>query len=87
MLNTKNLKMGPAEGSFTSHGGGFEDFNDRIKTQEEIALMVEKCFGDLEKLDMEQFKSITENKASDMLLTILNLMRMNLPCSENFYHY
>lgn len=71
----------------TQEGGGFEDFADRLRTQEEISHMVDACFGDREKLNLEDFQAISVNKSSDMLLTILNLLKIKLPCSENFFHY
>ena len=49
--------------------------------------MVEACFGEQDQLDLNQFQQIQENKTSDMLLSVLNLMREKLPCSENFYKY
>ena len=49
--------------------------------------MVDACFGDREKLNLEDFQAISVNKSSDMLLTILNLLKIKLPCSENFFHY
>lgn len=84
MLNLKNVKVRPQEGQYS---GGFEDFGDRIKTQEEIAEMVEVCFGKNTKLNLEEFQKISEDKSSDMLLVVLNILREKLPCSENFYNF
>jgi len=84
MLNLKNVKLKPQEGQYS---GGFEDFGDRIKTQEEIAEMVEVCFGKNAKLNLEEFQKISEDKSSDMLLVVLNILREKLPCSENFYNF
>ena len=84
MLNLKNVKVRPQEGLYS---GGFEDFSDRIKTQEEIAEMVEVCFGAKEKLNLDAFQKISESKSSDMLLVVLNILREKLPCSENFYNF
>lgn len=78
---------GPAEGTFTQTGGGFDQFEDRIKTQEEIAEMVEACFGDRDSLTLKEFQEISESRSSDMLVTILELLKNRLPCSENFYHF
>jgi len=55
ILNTKEIKTGPWEGVITSEGGGYEDFDARIKIQEQIAEMVEKCFGKKDKLNLEDF--------------------------------
>ncbi len=53
--NLKQINTGPKEGMITSAGGGFEEFDDRIKIQEEIAEMVEACFGDKTRLNLEEF--------------------------------
>jgi len=55
MLNLKNVTLGEKEGQLTQEGGGFEDFSDRLRTQEEISQMVDACFGDREKLNLEDF--------------------------------
>ena len=52
MLNLKNVKVRPQEGQYS---GGFEDFSDRIKTQEEIAEMVDVCFGTNKSLSLPDF--------------------------------
>ena len=49
--------------------------------------MTDACFEGKPKIDLAEFQSIIENKASDMLLTVMNIIRSKLPCSENFYHY
>lgn len=49
--------------------------------------MVDVCFGDKTTLNLEEFQKISENKSSDMLLVVLNLLREKLPCSENFYNF
>jgi len=49
--------------------------------------MVDVCFGKKDKLNLEEFQKISENKSSDMLLVVLNLLREKLPCSENFYNF
>lgn len=87
MINLKNVKVGEKEGLLTQEGGGFEDFQDRLRTQGEIQKMVDMCFDGKTKVDLTEFSKISEEKASDMLLSILNLLKMKLPCSENFYHY
>jgi hypothetical protein len=82
MMNNKEVKTGPQEGSFTTGGQGFENFNDRIQTQVEISDMMTACFCDKTRLNLEEFQSINENKSSDMLITILSLLKRSLPCSE-----
>jgi len=49
--------------------------------------MTTACFDGKEKINLQEFQGIIEHKASDMLLTVLNVLRTKLPCSENFYHY
>lgn len=85
ILNTKEVKTGPREGAITSEGGGYEDFDARIKIQEQISEMVSICFVKKEKLNLEEFQQIQENTSSDMLLNILNLLRMRLPCTDKFF--
>lgn len=45
------------------------------------------CFGDRTKINFKEFQKINEEIASDMLLSVLNLFRERLPCSENFWRY
>jgi hypothetical protein len=45
------------------------------------------CFGDKDKINFQDFSKINEEIASDMLLSVLNLFREKLPCSENFWRY
>ena len=43
------------------------------------------CFGDKERINFQEFSKINEEIASDMLLSVLNLFREKLPCSENYW--
>lgn len=46
------------------------------------------CFGDnKDTINFKDFQRINEEIASDMLLSVLNLFREKLPCSENFWRY
>ena len=45
------------------------------------------CFGDKVKINFEEFSLITEQKTSDMVLSVLSLLRERLPCSENYWRY
>lgn len=45
------------------------------------------CFGAREKINVEEFSSISEDSTSDMVLSVLNLLRERLPCSENYWRY
>lgn len=48
---------------------------------------LDHCFGDKVKITFKEFQNINEEIASDMLLSVLNLFREKLPCSENFWRY
>lgn len=45
------------------------------------------CFGEKIKINFEEFSLITEQKTSDMVLSVLSLLRERLPCSENYWRY
>lgn len=73
------------EGTFSQGGGGYDEFSTRVKIQEEISELLEMVFKDKEKIDLDQFQEINETISSDMLVTLLSLLRDKLPCSEKFY--
>lgn len=75
------------EGSFTQDGGGALDFNERVETLQEMYRILDICFGDKVKINFKEFSKINEEIASDTLLSVLNLFRQKLPCSENFWRY
>ena len=45
------------------------------------------CFGENTRINFEEFSLITEQKTSDMVLSVLSLLRERLPCSENYWRY
>ena len=49
--------------------------------------MLDICFGDKTKVNLEEFSSISEKQTSDMVLAVLSLLRERLPCSENYWRY
>ena len=49
--------------------------------------ILDHCFGSMDRIDLLQFKQITEEKSSDMVLAVLSLFRERLPCSENYWRY
>ena len=49
--------------------------------------ILEACFGQKQRIDLHQFKRITEQVTSDMVLSVLSLFRERLPCSENYWRY
>jgi len=75
------------EGMFSQEGGGDEEFSTRIKIQEEISELLDLVFEGKDKLGLEEFQKINEEHTSDMLVTVLTLLRDRLPCSETFYKY
>ena len=82
-------KDGPvqAEGKFTQEGGGATDYRERLDTMQEMYKILDMCFGTKEKITFKEFQKINEEISSDMLLSVLNLFREKLPCSENFWRY
>jgi Ca2+-binding EF-hand superfamily protein/RIO-like serine/threonine protein kinase len=86
MLKNEESKS-EKEGAFSQEGGGDEDFNSRIRIQEEISELLDLSFGKKDKLNLEDFQKINEDVTSDMLVTVLQLLRDKLPCSETFYKY
>lgn len=75
------------EGSFTQEGGGALDFNERVETLQEMYRILDICFDGKTKINFKEFSKINEEVASDTLLSVLNLFREKLPCSENFWRY
>lgn len=77
---------GGKEGIYNQEGGGVEDFSMRIKIQEEISQLLDLTFKKKDKINLEEFQEINENVTSDMLVTVLSLLKDKLPCSETFYN-
>lgn len=78
---------GNGEGKFTQEGGGADTFEERVESLEEMHLILDACFEDKDRINLEEFIIITEQKASDMVLSVLSLFRERLPCSENYWRY
>jgi Ca2+-binding EF-hand superfamily protein len=83
---TKNIPV-LGEGKFTQEGGGASDFNERIETLQEMFKILDICFQEKTQINFKEFQRINEEIASDMLLSVLNIFREKLPCSENFWRY
>ena len=83
---TKSIPV-QGEGKFTQEGGGAADFQERFETLQEMYKILDICFGDKDKINIKEFSKINEEIASDMILSVLNLFREKLPCSENFWRY
>ena len=75
------------EGKFTQEGGGATTFQERVNSLEEMTNVLNLCFGEKVKINFEEFSLITEQKTSDMVLSVLSLLRERLPCSENYWRY
>lgn len=83
----EETKGAVGEGRFSREGGGDENFEIRIKIQEEISDLLDLTFKSKDKMNLEQFQEVNENITSDMLVTVLTLLRDKLPCTETFYKY
>jgi Ca2+-binding EF-hand superfamily protein len=46
------------------------EFNDQIESQNELALMLDKCFKELKTLDFQEFQNAVENISSDIYLFV-----------------
>ena len=49
--------------------------------------ILDMAFGDKTHINLAEFKRITREVTSDMVLSVLNLFREKIPCSENFWRY
>lgn len=67
------------EGAFSREGGGDENFETRIRIQEEISELLELAFAGKHKLSLEEFQEFNEKETSDMLVTVLTLLKDKLP--------
>jgi len=53
----------------------------------EMYKILDICFEGKIQINFKEFQRINEEIASDMLLSVLNILREKLPCSENFWRY
>jgi hypothetical protein len=49
--------------------------------------ILDMAFGDKTHINLPEFKRITREVTSDMVLSVLSLFREKFPCSENFWRY
>lgn len=49
--------------------------------------ILDLCFENKERINVDEFSRISEERTSDMVLSVLNLLRERLPCSENYWRY
>jgi len=59
-----------------------EEFKDRVESQDELHLILEKCFKMGEFLNEQQFNNIVENVCSDIFLFILIFLMEKKPFSK-----
>ena len=59
-----------------------EDFKDRVESQDELFLLLEKCFESADLLDHAKFLSVVENVSSDIFLYILIFLMDKKPFSN-----
>lgn len=52
---------------------------------EKLNKILEFCFGENKTIGVDEFKDIAYKKTSDLVLSVLSLIRERVPCSENFY--
>jgi len=83
-LIDKKIRM---EGKFTKEGGGNEEYNDRLESQQQLNDMTEFNFGDKIHLSFDEFRNIVETVSSDMFLCLFVIIRQQLPSIEQFKKY
>lgn len=59
-----------------------EDFKDRVESQDELHLLLEKCFKNSDILDQSGFSNVVENVCSDIFLFILIFLMEKRPFSK-----
>ena len=62
-------------------------FYDRLKTQEDIQGLLTEIFGSKKRMNLDEFKRVTQEVSSEMFLSIIILLQSSLPCTENFQRY
>jgi Ca2+-binding EF-hand superfamily protein len=75
-LNTKD-KMSITKSKYEK-----EEFKDRVESQDELHILLQKCFGINEKLDYTMFTSVIEKISSDIYLFILIFLLERKPFSD-----
>ena len=86
-LGQNNHINGNKEGKFTQEGGGLDNFEQRVKTIDEMNNILNMCFEGKQRIDPAGFRNMNEELSSDTVLAVLGLFRERLPCSENFWRY
>jgi Ca2+-binding EF-hand superfamily protein len=75
------------EGKVTQSGGCVEDYADRAATQKELHKLVDLCFKDKDKMNLNEFKNVAENVTSEMFLCLFSLVKMHFPLLAQFKNY
>lgn len=74
-LNTKKFKR--SDSKYET-----EDYRDRIESQDELHLMLEKFFKNYSKLEIKQFNNFLQNVSSEIFLYILIFLLEKRPFSK-----
>jgi len=75
------------EGKITQSGGCDADYADRAATQKELHALVDLCFGDKDKMNLNEFKDVAENVTSEMFLCLFSLVKTHFPSLAHFKNY
>lgn len=59
-----------------------EEFKDRVESQDELFILLEKCFMNVERMDFSKFKETVEKVSSDIFLYILIFLMEKRPFSK-----
>ena len=75
------------EGKITQNGVCAEDYADRAESQKELSNLVDMCFGSKTKINLEEFKTISEKISSEMFLCLFSLLKTHFPSLAQFKRY
>lgn len=51
-----------------------EDFKDRVESQDELHILLEKCFSGIDKMDFTCFSNVIEKVSSDIFLFVIYMI-------------
>lgn len=82
LITPKKVEEVNTEGAYTKAGGGLYKLHiiislyrnvylDRIQSQEELTKLLGICMKDKAKINLEEFRDITENISCEMFLCVL----------------
>ena len=61
--------------------------HDRIRTQEEISVLLNEIYAEKDTFKLEEFIEICTTVSSDIFLAIIILLQNTIPCSRNLFLY